>query len=159
MSELRLAQSLTLAAALIAALAIWLWLPENIASRRSPEAPSPAADWGVIASLPPLASFAATIERPLFSPSRRPAAMAPTALPGATIEIHYRLQGLITTGRERRALLKEAASQRKIEVGEGDVIEGWIVKQIEQDHLVLSSPVGEATLTLGRTGAASPAKP
>jgi hypothetical protein len=43
-------------------------------------------------------------------------------------------------------------------VGSCDAVEGWIVKRIEQDRLVLFSPAGEKTLTLGRTGAA-PAKP
>jgi hypothetical protein len=69
------------------------------------------------------------------------------------------LQGLITAGQEKRALIADAASSRRLEVGEGDSVEGWIVKRIEQDRLVLSSPAGEAILTLRRTGTPPPAKP
>ena len=147
------------AAAFLAAAAIWPWLPSATASRPTAETARPAADSGAIAGLPPLASFAATVERPLFSPSRRPATADRQAPPGTNIEIRYRLQGLVTAGHERRALLKEAAGQRRLEVGEGDAVEGWIVKRIEQDRLVLSSSTGEATLTLGRAGAATPTKP
>jgi len=159
MSELRLTVLLVSAAAFFAALAIWPWLPSATALRPGAGAAGPAAGTGTIAALPPLANFAATIERPLFSPSRRPAAADRPAPAGTSIEIRYRLQGLVTAGHERRALLKEAAGQHRLEVGEGDMVEGWTVKRIEQDRLVLSSPSGEATLTLGQAGAGAPTRP
>ena len=151
-------RTLALAAANVvaAALVLWPWLPERAHPPRFPETHG-VADAPALARLPPPATFAATAQRPLFSPSRRPPAMA--AQPGTSaLAGRYRLQGLVIAGKARRALVADVAGGRKLELGEGDAIEGWVVKRIERDAVVLVSPAGEATLTLG-AGGAPPAKP
>ncbi len=143
-----------LAAALVAAnaavlfLAMWPFLPGRASVARVPVS-APAGDDGpALARLPPFAAYAATVERPLFSPSRRPAASAASAQSGGGIASRYRLQGLVVAGTARRALVVEIAGNRRFEVGEGDAIEGWIVQHIEQNAVVLASPAGAAMLTL-----------
>lgn len=143
---------------LAAALAIWPWVPESARPTPVPNAWK-VADAPALASLPPFAEFAATIERPLFSPSRRPAAAAVPHGAGA-IESRYRLQGLVIAGNARRALIAEVAGGRSFEIGEGEAIEGWVVKRIERNAVVFAAPSGEATLTLrNASGAGPPAKP
>jgi hypothetical protein len=150
-------RTLALAAAnlVVAAIAVWPWLPDRAQSARISAAPSVAAR-PMLASLPPLAAFTATSERPLFSPSRRPpAAAAPRGT--SALDGRYRLLGLVIAGTARRALVAEIAGGRKFEIGEGEAIEGWVVKRIDRDAVLLASPSGEATLTLRNAAGAAPA--
>jgi hypothetical protein len=149
-----------LAAALVAAnaavlfLALWPFLPDRASPARVPAPAARGDDRPALARLAPFAAYAATVERPLFSPSRRPPAGAAVAGPGSGIASRYRLQGLVIAGAARRALIVQSAGNRRFEVGEGDAIEGWVVRRIEQNTVVLASPAGEATLTLRRDAAA-----
>lgn len=151
--ELRFDHALAAMTALLAALTVWPWLPQSAAydAQAVPAKPPPAA---AALGLPPLASFAAVVDRPLFTPSRRASAADKGMAGGATFAGRYRLLGLLTAGDQRRALLAEGP--RIIELKEGDTIEGWSISRIEQDRLVLSSGAGEAVLTL-RQAAAGPA--
>ena len=133
--------------ALLAGATLWPWLPASQAAPRPAEAASPAGETRM-AAFPPFANFSATVDRPLFSPTRRPAANAVAFTAG--IGERYRVQGLMVAGKARRAQLVEIAGGRVVELGEGDKLEGWTVKKIEQDRLVLSSAAGEATLTVRR---------
>jgi hypothetical protein len=148
----QLPQPLTLclaaASVILGAIALWPWLPESAAAPFVPENLRPATDGVGVAALPPLVDFAATAARPLFSPTRRPPAEAQGSLFAVGIEGRYRLQGLFIAGKARRALLVEEAGGRTLQVGEGDSVEGWTVRKIEQDRLILDSPAGEATLAL-----------
>jgi general secretion pathway protein N len=146
---------LVAASVILAGIAVWPWLPESAAAPPVPEVLRPAADGVAAASLPPLADFAVTAARPLFAPTRRPPAATQDSLFAAGIEGRYRLQGLFIAGKARRALLVEEAGGRTLQVGEGDTVEGWTVRKIEQDRLILASPAGETTLALRQ----APAKP
>ena len=149
-AEPRLTLSLGAACALFAAAAIWPWLPQGaaIAPRSAVDAgPSPTAA-AALEPLPPVQRYAATVERPLFSPSRRPAPASAPTMPGSGLETRYRLLGLLTAGPERRALVMETAAARTLDLGEGEAIEGWRVEHIEQDRLVLSSSTGQAVMLL-----------
>jgi hypothetical protein len=152
--ELRSDRALLTAAALLAALTVWPFLPAAeplpLAPAATP-APPPAP-----AALPPLARFAAVVERPLFSPSRRPVAAEGFDLGSGGLDARYRLLGITIAGDRQRALLAEGA--RQFELAVGDSLAGWTVVRIEQNRLVLTSPTGEAALTLRRAGAA-PAGP
>jgi hypothetical protein len=153
-------RTLALAAAnLLAAVVVLLpWLPERAHRMRIAEGPA-AVEAPDLAILPALASFAATMERPLFSPSRRPPT-APAPSGAGPLAARYRLQGLVIAGHARRALIADVGGTRRFELGEGDAIEGWVVKRIDRDAVVFASPAGEATLTLSHAaGAAPPAKP
>ena len=100
-------------------------------------------------------SFAATVERPLFSPSRRPAANAAGCTGG--IAGRYRLQGLAG----RRASRGARSSSRSpagasLELGEGDKLEGWTVKRSSRTGSCFPRPRARPTL---RRAAARPENP
>lgn len=151
----RLNHALGATAVAATALAIWPWLVPPIPAAR-PLAPPPAnAPATILAPLPPLASYGAIVDRPLFSPARRPPPGA-EAGSGVSIESRYRLLGVVANGPRRTALIADGAQRREITVG--DVIDGWTVKEIGPDRVDLSSPAGEAALKL-KPAAAEPQKP
>jgi hypothetical protein len=138
-------RALAAAAILFAALAAWPWIVPPMPAIRPPAAPPATAPATALAALPPLASYSAIVERPLFSPSRRPPPGAGTTL-GPSIESRIRLLGIVATGPKKTAFVAEGAHH--IELAEGDTIDGWTVKEIGQDRVLLSSTAGEAALKL-----------
>jgi len=152
--SLRRDHALAAAVLLFAGVAAWPWLVSPAVHDRPPAAGT-AAPAAALAPLPPLAEFGAIVERPLFLPSRRPEAaigVAGPAAPGA--ESRYRLLGLVSAGPARKALVADGA--RRFEVKEGDRLDDWTVRRVEQDRLVLSSPAGEAVLKLAPAAAVKP---
>jgi len=144
---LRLNHALAATAILFAGLALWPWIvPQSAPSARQPAAPSTSAPAPALASLPPLAGFAATVERPLFAPSRRPAATAVEPATGSSTEDRYRLLGIVATGPTKKAFVVDGT--RHIEVTEGSMLDSWSVKQIGPDRVLLTSPTGDAVLKL-----------
>jgi hypothetical protein len=141
----RLNQALGTAALVFAGIAAWPWLVPPIPAVRAAASPPAQATAPALPSLPPLASYATIVERPLFSPSRRPALGARTAL-GPSIESRYRLVGIIAAGPKKKALVAEGA--RRVEIAEGDTLDGWTVAAIGKDRVTLTSPTGEAALKL-----------
>lgn len=155
MIALRPDHALAAGALCLAALAVWPWLVSPIPATRPLATPPAAPAAPAIAALPALASFAATVERPLFSPSRRPAVNAPTAAAPAA-ESRYRLVGIVASGAKKTAFVADNA--RRIELGVGDALDGWTVKEIGQNRVTLASPTGEMVLKL-KSASAEPAKP
>lgn len=153
---LRLNPALGAAAIVFAALAVWPWLFPPLPATRPLAAPPAGAPAPALAPLPPLASFTAIVERPLFSPSRRPPPGATAAL-GASIESRYRLIGIVVTGPKKKAFVAEGA--RRLEIVEGDILDGWTVTEIGQDRVRLTSSTGEAALKLTPAAAEAPKKP
>ena len=156
----RLNHVLAGAGILLSMLAIWPWVAPLAAPGRAAAVADTPPPVPAIADLPPLATFRAVFERPLFSPSRRPPADGKAPVLGIGIAERYRLLGLLTAGQARRALLAEGT--RRFEVAEGAALDGWTVARIEQDRVVLSSPGGETELRLhraGRNGVDPSAKP
>jgi hypothetical protein len=156
-ADLRLTVALTAAAALLAGAAVWPWLAEPAAAS-DVAAPVPETGATAIVQLPPLANFAAIVERPLFALSRRP---NPTdkALAAAGAGLRYRLIGIVAAGKDRHALLADPSGPRPIEIGEGAALDGWTVDSIEQDRVILSGPAGAAALGFGAAVNGKPAKP
>jgi len=145
--ELRLNHLLGATAAVLVALAVWPWLLSTAPARSAAAGTDTAATAApALPALPPVARFAAISERPLFSPSRKPAPGEKAAPAGPGIEQRYRLLGLMNTGDSRRALLAEG--KRRFAIAEGGSLEGWRVARIEHDRVVLSSAAGEAVLSL-----------
>jgi hypothetical protein len=101
--------------------------------------------------LPPLATYSAIVERPLFAPSRRP---PPDAI-APSLESRYRLLGTVGAGSKRKAFVADGS--RRVELSEGDIFDGQTVKEIGQDRIVLSSPAGDTVLKL-KPAAPEPAK-
>ena len=140
-------------AAVFAALAAWPWLEADAPARL---AAVDARGGPAVAQVPAdpaprsAATLAAVVERPLFSPSRRPPppAVAPAA-PAAPLEAAapaWRVEGVIDAGGVRRAILRRAGAASSVHAAEGDAIEGWTVRSISADRVILGSPSGEAIL-------------
>lgn len=141
-------------AVLLTGLTVWPWLVSPTPAARPLAAAQPSAAARSLAPLPPLATFVAIVERPLFAPSRRP----PPGISaiGPSIESRYRLLGIVGSGPKKKAFLAEGAHRG--EIAEGDTLDGWTVKEIAQDRVLLSSPAGDASLKL-KPAASEPAKP
>lgn len=142
----RLEHLLGAALALVALLALWPWIAPEAGS--APRLDKPAPPPPQIAPLPPQSAFSAIVDRPLFSPTRRPPPGARSSGTAAGLESRYQLLGLVVSDSVQRAWLADGA--RHFELGLGDKLDGWTVAKIEQDRLVLTSPAGEAVLGLRR---------
>jgi hypothetical protein len=143
--SLWLEHALGAVAIVCAALALWPWLSPPVPTTRPPIAQPASTPAPAPTALPPLASYSAIVERPLFAPSRRPPPGAIATL-GPSIESRLRLLGIVTTGPKKKAYVAEGTS--RVELAEGDTLDGWTVKQIGQDRVLLTSPTGEASLKL-----------
>jgi hypothetical protein len=148
----RLNHVLSALAAVFVALAIWPWLVPPMPTSRPSVGPSMVAPGPSPTNLPGLAAYAAIVERPLFVPSRRPPPDVTSSIEG-----RYRLLGIVGAGAKRRAFVADGT--RRIEVGEGDAIDGWTVKEIEQDRVLLTSPAGDAAALKLARAAPEPVKP
>ena len=160
MTALRLAAprvnyALGAAAVAFAVLAAWPWLSPPVPAVRPLAAPPAGSPAPRLATLPPLAHYAAIVERPLFSPSRRAPAGA-AAAPVASAENRYRLLGVVASGRKKKAFVADGA--RRFDIAEGDALDGWTVRKIGADNVVLTSPTGETVLKL-KPAATEPQKP
>jgi hypothetical protein len=139
---------LAAAALVFGLIAVWPWLapiPALAPAGQPPPSPDPA-----IPPLLPPKAYSAIAERPLFSPTRRPAPNAPVVSDSGVAR--YRLLGLVTAGGARHALIADGS--RRLEIGEGSVLDTWTVLRIEPDRVVLTSPEGEASLRMERPAAA-----
>ncbi len=151
--KLRVNHALGATAAVFAALAVWPWLSPPVPTVRPPAAPEASKPAPGIMTLPPLAHYAAIVERPLFSPSRRPPSVA-AAAPSA--DGRYRLLGVVASGNRKRAFVADGS--RRLDIAEGDAVDGWTVKKIGADNVVLTSSTGDTVLKL-KPAAAEPQKP
>jgi hypothetical protein len=122
---------------------------------RTPEAPPspnpseiPPSDLTVpklTLDVPALTEFSATLERPLFSKSRRPA--EPEADDGAEktpeetpkVAAPVRLSAVIIEEDEKSAFLEETRSRMSKRVREGEQFEGWTLLEVRDDAVVLES--------------------
>jgi general secretion pathway protein N len=124
------------------------------------DAPAPAQDSSSAALPNPVAAqslerLSATVDRPLFSPSRRPPAPPPPpvarapeppALPPPPPDLV--LSGIVMDGEGARAVVRVGAEKKNKRAQIGDDIGGWMVSQIEGRRLVLSRDGRFATFTL-----------
>jgi general secretion pathway protein N len=99
-------------------------------------------------------SFAAIVERPLFSPSRRPAEAAPAAAPEmvepAPVEapLDFSLVGTIVSGNERVALVATRTDGKVVQVRERGEVLGWTALLIEDGRVVFRRGKAEGELVL-----------
>ncbi len=143
--ESRLSAGLIGAMVLLGAAAIWPWVPLGRTTAAPVAEPAPIEMKGAQFKLPAYETFTAAVERPLFSPSRRPGA-GPAPTPVA--QGPYRLIGIVVAGTHRRALIGQTGGA-PVELGEGESFDGRTIKQIDQNRVVLTDTKGgETTLTL-----------
>jgi general secretion pathway protein N len=111
-------------------------LPVAAASAQQPAAPdkSPAvAAAGAAGDLSgvPLEHFRAIVERPLFSPARRPPSSAAGEPDSGARQ--FQLKGVVVSAREQHALIVSQSTGKSYRVRTGDVVEGWRVERITGD--------------------------
>ena len=97
----------------------------------------------------PLDQLSATLDRPLFSPIRRPPAPppslvvqapAPAAQPSSPPNLI--LLGVVMDGESARAVVRAGTEKRLLRAQMGDEIDGWKVAQIDGRKVVLASQDG-----------------
>ena len=113
--------------------------------------PAPA-----LVAAPDLSTLTETVERPLFSTSRRapqplpepePVVEAPVATPAAPPP-SMTLQGVMLAGDRSAALLRRDDTGETVTLHEGDNLTGWQVERIAAGSVTLSGPDGAAELPL-----------
>lgn len=138
---------LLLAAALIAIILDEMAPPLPLGDSVAEPPPRAAAAPAVVAGLKPLANYAETVARPLFSPIRR--APAPAASAAALGQVSALvLSGIVVNHNERHALIQRGRSGVPLRVAEGDVIDGWTVRSVMRDGIVLQHGATEHELLL-----------
>jgi hypothetical protein len=99
---------------------------------------------------PPITSFDAVNERPVFSPLRKPImARASVDAGGAPVDaIDISLIGIIIDPQRQLALLKTPGLPGAVSLGVGGTIAGWTVSQIRSDRVVIRSGSSEREIRL-----------
>lgn len=106
--------------------------PQSEAATVEPLPPEPAV------SLAPLEDFAAIVERPVFSRSRRPDAAPAQPAPEPVKRVpEFSLAGTIIAEHGRFALAVTEYDGSPVRVAEGRSIDGWTVARIESDRVLL----------------------
>lgn len=144
----------------LAALLAWLWItPEGDLRGVRWQPPEPVRP--VIADAPSLPAFemdgnryVATLERPLFAPTRRPpppqaAASAVEPLPD------IRLLGLYSSGGASGVIASIDGTVRRLRVGES--VSGWSLKEVKGSEIVIGRGDEVHTLRLTRGSGNDPA--
>jgi hypothetical protein len=87
--------------------------------------------------------YAAVVERPLFSPTRRPAVIAAEDAPAAPVRRdELVLRGVMLAPHKRVALI-EVEGEEPRWLAEGEGLDGWTLEAVHERHVVL----GEAGAT------------
>ncbi|MGC8475128.1 MAG: hypothetical protein ACP5NP_02130 [Acetobacteraceae bacterium] len=109
-----------------------------------------------VPSPPALSALGAFVTRPLFVPSRRPAATSRTA----ALRVAFRLCGVLLTGSTRVALLQPVDGKPVRLLHVGDRADGWDLAAIGSDRIVLRRGARRAVMKLGdRAPSTAPTKP
>ena len=125
--------------------------PSNPASDSAspPMPPDPAF------AMPPEESFAAVLERPVFSPTRRPMPSDGSAAP-LTTSAEFVLVGVVISDSERFVLVKPLSSDKLERVREGDELAGWSAVSIAPDRVVFRRGAMEEEIILDYTAPVPP---
>ena len=103
---------------------------------------------------PQLSALTETVERPLFSPSRRGPQAPPTVEaaapppPPPAPPPALKVQGVILAGDQTVALLRRDDTGETLTAHPGDDLSGWHVDRIEPGSVTLSGPDGAVELPL-----------
>ena len=164
---------LVLPAALLVASAglVWLvyqqldWRPHALAGagEAAPRSVSPLPGAAGFA-LAPIERFAAVIERPIFSPTRRPpdptAAPPPTPEPEAPVaELALVLKAVIGSADGRVAILTEAAGGGTVTLARGGLYKGWTLADVGPKRVIFRQGGIERRIELKFDAAPAPKPP
>lgn len=126
--------------------------PAALPAAAAPLPPAPAA-----AGLPPLGAFAEVLQRPLFAETRRP---PPPEAAQDTLGAAdgFTLLGTIIAGNGKSALIRYGRPPKLARLGEGQAVEGWTVREILPDRVLLEHGATRRALKLvDRPGVPAPA--
>lgn len=107
--------------------------------------------------LPPIETFAETLERPLFRTDRRPyEAPQPVIVdeptPAPVVEIplgeQVALRATIIIGEKRIALLHDIVNDSPLRLSRGDSVRGWVLSEVETDSVALQKGDARERLAL-----------
>lgn len=107
----------------------------------------------------PFASFAAIVERPVFSPSRRPAVMRKQETAEPVAELDFRLQGVIVSDAVRMAILSRPGGQSVIRLLEGENYQGWELVTVAPAYAIFRHQGSLIQLMVDHKRDATPRKP
>jgi general secretion pathway protein N len=116
-------------------------------SRNGAGGPDAAAD---NFKMKPFSDLGVVQARPLFSPTRRPAAQSASAQSRPSAAASFTLVGILISPGGRYALLESGQPARLSRVMEGQQIEGWTVASILSDRVLLRSATGESEVRAGK---------
>ena len=102
-----------------------------------------------VAPIVPEQAYAQVTERPLFTPTRRPAPPEPVGGKPTFNRGQFVLQGVIVVGDGRTALLREVTSGRIHRVERGKEVNGIKVEKIEPTEVTLAQGGETETVALG----------
>ena len=94
---------------------------------------------------PPIEQFAAIVERPIFTATRRSARRqpvapsAPASSSGGLILGRYQVVGVVVTPGNRLVLLRRLGGAETIRLKEGEEIDGWTLVNVTRNDVVLES--------------------
>lgn len=112
---------------------------------------------------PPAERFIAVLDRPLFSPDRRPETVesaAPTAAPRRDESLKAQLRGVVLADPEAAALITPEGSTQVLRVALGELFRGWRLREVHPDHVVFEHEGREERLDLiYRSDPVAPARP
>ncbi len=107
--------------------------PVEVAGGQAPPLPDLPAEPSFV--MAPAESFSAILERPLFSPTRRPPAEGTVTIESAEPELEITLVGIIISSEEQIAIIKPKGGSQFVRLSEGDSFQGWILETIEPDRI------------------------
>ena len=98
---------------------------------------------------PPINQFAAAVERPLFSPDRRPPAETPSVVVASADQaLTATLSGILFADSGSVALLTAVGDSTPVRVSQGDEYLGWRLSRINPDNVVFERNGEQVTLEL-----------
>ncbi len=117
-----------------------------VQARREAPGPAPAggnAGTPPLAALPaqpyyamaPLEDYSTILERPLFSPTRRPPAQGVISVAAPESQLQVTLVGVIISSEEQIAIVRLKDTSRFVRLSVGDSFQGWILDAIEPSRI------------------------
>lgn len=105
-------------------------------------------------AMPEKTRYAAIVERPVFSPTRRPPSDAATEAAAPTLD--FSLFGVVSSAGDQSALIKPSAGGEPVRVKEGEDFSGWTVARIASDRILVRHDAMERELLLDFAAPAPP---
>jgi hypothetical protein len=109
-------------------------------------------------TMPPESSFAAVLERPVFSPTRR-SLQAGEVKASAAPSVDFTLIGVVITGAERYALVKPSNGDPLERLNVGDELAGWSAVSIGADRVLFRRGTLQKEVVLDYKAPAPPGGP